>query len=76
MKCVIGLACMCYSLQAGLECFDEVNLEYVFVLRERYEQGVFSKLKKHLNANKLVYEHSEFFHAWKSACMAMTDGFV
>ena len=50
---MIGLACMCYSLQAGLECFDEVNLECVFVVGVRYEQGVFSKLKKHLNANNI-----------------------
>ena len=52
---------MCYSLQAGLKCFDKVILEYVFVVGVRYEQGVFSKLKKHLNANKLVYKHAEFF---------------
>ena len=69
---MIGLACMRYSLQAGLKCFDKVILEYVFVVGVRYEQGVFSKLKKHLNANKLVYKRSEVFHAWKSACMAMT----
>ena len=36
---------MRYSLQAGLECFDEVNLECVFVIGVRYEQGVFGKLK-------------------------------